>query len=210
MTPSYVCNGDWVENFREQERKRYKHPTQPWIYILQNGTRSIVAPVAKKATVSMSSKARDHPLLKKDRPQCITILSLVRDAACRMPGGKGTRSEICDLIRESQYVNEKISSEKMSNIVSGALDRLHYESDPCVKYDSEKKLWIYLHKEAPGGGIINIQQQEMGTESQMSNGKSDEGSQRETDSQQSSGFTKITKKIKGNEKAEMKKIQFSH
>ena len=30
--------------------------------------------------------------------------------------------------------------------MSGALDRLHYEEDPCVKYDSERKLWIYLHK----------------------------------------------------------------
>lgn len=35
----------------------------------------------------------------------------------------------------------------MNNIVSGALDRLHYESDPCVKYDSDRKLWIYLHRE---------------------------------------------------------------
>ncbi len=34
----------------------------------------------------------------------------------------------------------------MNNIVSGALDRLHYEKDPCVKYDLQKKLWIYLHK----------------------------------------------------------------
>ena len=44
----------------------------------------------------------------------------------------------------------------MSNIVSGALDRLHYMSDACVKYDSEKKLWIYLHidrnNEHPGWG----------------------------------------------------------
>lgn len=30
--------------------------------------------------------------------------------------------------------------------MSGALDRLHYEKDPCVKYDLQKKLWIYLHK----------------------------------------------------------------
>lgn len=30
--------------------------------------------------------------------------------------------------------------------MSGALDRLHYERDPCVKYDLQKKLWIYLHK----------------------------------------------------------------
>ena len=30
--------------------------------------------------------------------------------------------------------------------VSGALDRLHYEKDPCVKYDSSKKVWVYLHR----------------------------------------------------------------
>jgi hypothetical protein len=37
----------------------------------------------------------------------------------------------------------------LNNIVSGALDRLHYEKDPCVKYDLQKKLWIYLHKNRP-------------------------------------------------------------
>ena len=31
-------------------------------------------------------------------------------------------------------------------MVSGALDRLHYEKDPCVKYDSSRKLWVYLHR----------------------------------------------------------------
>ena len=35
----------------------------------------------------------------------------------------------------------------MSSVVSGALDRLHYESDPCVKFDIDKKLWFYLHRE---------------------------------------------------------------
>ena len=30
-------------------------------------------------------------------------------------------------------------------MVSGALDRLHYEKDPCVKFDSARKNWIYLH-----------------------------------------------------------------
>ena len=29
--------------------------------------------------------------------------------------------------------------------MSGALDRLHQEADACVRYDSERKLWIYLH-----------------------------------------------------------------
>ncbi|XP_020209963.1 nuclear factor related to kappa-B-binding protein-like, partial [Cajanus cajan] len=31
--------------------------------------------------------------------------------------------------------------------VSGALDRLHYERDPCVQFDGERKLWVYLHRE---------------------------------------------------------------
>ena len=32
-------------------------------------------------------------------------------------------------------------------IISGALDRLHYEADQCVRYDSDRKLWIYQHAE---------------------------------------------------------------
>ena len=59
-------------------------------------------------------------------------------------------------MKESQYVNEDLPEEKLSNIVSGALDRLHYMTDACVKYDSEKKLWLYLHSdrnyEHPGWG----------------------------------------------------------
>ncbi|GFS69879.1 nuclear factor related to kappa-B-binding protein [Trichonephila clavipes] len=35
---------------------------------------------------------------------------------------------------------------KIHTVVSGALDRLHYEKDPCVKYDVNRKLWIYLHR----------------------------------------------------------------
>lgn len=35
---------------------------------------------------------------------------------------------------------------QVNTVVSGALDRLHYEKDPCVKYDIGRKLWIYLHR----------------------------------------------------------------
>ena len=86
----------------------------------------------------------------------MTILTLVRDAASRLPNAVGTRADICELLKESQYVNEDIADDKLSNIVSGALDRLHYMSDACVKYDAEKKLWTYLHTERnpehPGWG----------------------------------------------------------
>lgn len=35
----------------------------------------------------------------------------------------------------------------MNQVVSGALDRLHYERDPCVRFDGDRKLWVYLHTE---------------------------------------------------------------
>jgi nuclear factor related to kappa-B-binding protein len=103
-----------------------------------------VAPVCKKNTDN-PVKPRDHYLLRSERPAYITLLCLVRDAAARLPKGFGTRTDICELLKESQFIISDFREEKMSSVVSGALDRLHYEKDPCVKYDSEKKLWNYLH-----------------------------------------------------------------
>ena len=94
---------------------------------------------------STTLKAKDHFLLLPERPPVVTLLSLVRDAACKLENGFGTRYEICTLLKESQYVNPEAKEKKMSQVVSGALDRLHYETDPCVKFDPEKKLWTYLH-----------------------------------------------------------------
>lgn len=105
----------------------------------------MVAPVARKSS-TINSKARDHPLFKENRPPYITILSIVRDAAAKLPNGTGTRADIAQILRESQFIVENTEDSKLSNIVSGALDRLHYEDDPCVRYDPENKMWIYLHK----------------------------------------------------------------
>ena len=38
-----------------------------------------------------------------------------------------------------------VNDAQISQVVSGALDRLRQENDPCVRYDLERKLWIYLH-----------------------------------------------------------------
>ena len=134
-----------IQSFREQEKERYKHPHSPWEYTLSNGNVAIVAPLFSSQK-TMIVKARDHELLKAERPPYITLLALVRDAAARLENGVGTRLDICDLLKDSQYINENISESKINNIVSGALDRLHYQKDPCVKYDSHNKLWIYLHR----------------------------------------------------------------
>ena len=136
-----------IQHFQDQEKLRYKDPTSPFLYLLKDHkTQRVVAPACKKYNES-NTKARDHYLLKNDRPAIVTLLSLVRDAACKLPNGFGTRNDICMLLKESQFINFDVKEDKMSAVVSGALDRLHYEKDPCVKFDNEKKLWVYLHKD---------------------------------------------------------------
>ncbi|KAK5771336.1 hypothetical protein PVK06_047534 [Gossypium arboreum] len=59
----------------------------------------------------------------------------------------GTRVDVCILIRDLQYIMEEILNEQLNQVVSGALDRLHYQHDPCVRFNAEKKLWFYLHRD---------------------------------------------------------------
>ena len=48
--------------------------------------------------------AREHCLLKSERPPQVTLLALARDAVARLPDGRGTRSLVCTILRESQYL----------------------------------------------------------------------------------------------------------
>lgn len=82
-----------------------------------------------------------------DRPNFVTILALVRDATARLPNGEGTRADICQLLKDSQYIKEQGNNDdNLHSVVSGALDRLHYEADPCVRYYPRRKEWLYLHR----------------------------------------------------------------
>uniref|UniRef100_A0A2P2M560 DEUBAD domain-containing protein n=1 Tax=Rhizophora mucronata TaxID=61149 RepID=A0A2P2M560_RHIMU len=132
--------------FRKEEVLRYSIPDRAFSYTAADGKKSIVAPL-RRCGGKPTSKARDHFMLKRDRPPHVTILCLVRDAAARLPGSIGTRADVCTLIRDSQYIVEDVSNTQVNQIVSGALDRLHYERDPCVQFDGERKLWVYLHRE---------------------------------------------------------------
>ncbi|CAH9094421.1 unnamed protein product [Cuscuta europaea] len=132
--------------FRKEEVLRYSIPDRAFSYTALDGKKSIVAPL-RRCGGKPTSKARDHFMLKRDRPPHVTILCLVRDAAARLPGSIGTRADVCTLIRDSQYIVEEVSDTQVNQVVSGALDRLHYERDPCVQFDTERKLWVYLHRD---------------------------------------------------------------
>lgn len=132
--------------FRKEELIRYSIPDRAFSYTATDGKKSIVAPL-RRCGGKPNSKARDHFMLKQDRPPHVTVLCLVRDAAARLPGSIGTRADVCTLIKDSQYIVEEITDAQLNQVVSGALDRLHYERDPCVQFDSDRKLWAYLHRE---------------------------------------------------------------
>ena len=89
-----------IENFRKQELERYLAPERPYRYSFRD-SHSIVASM-KRGLGNQSQKARDHFLLKSDRPPHISLLCVVRDAAARLPGGIGTRPDVAILLKDSQ------------------------------------------------------------------------------------------------------------
>ncbi|KAI0563032.1 Nuclear factor related to kappa-B-binding protein [Gracilaria domingensis] len=134
-----------VLDFRNQETQRYMVPEKafryrnPWGY-------SIVGPLKRGPAID-GGRPREHILLRNERPSHVTILCIVRDAASRLPNNRGTRADICDLLRDSQYVREGATFQQLNTVVSGALDRLHYEENAPVRYDGETKEWCYLHND---------------------------------------------------------------
>lgn len=135
-----------MERFQDQEKKRYENPHKAFTYCC-NGYESVVAPLKGIYNPAVgNAKARGHSILTADRPNFVTILSLVRDATARLPNGEGTRGDIVELLRQSQYISTMATDSVLQTVVSGALDRMHTQFDPCVKYDTKRKIWIYLHR----------------------------------------------------------------
>jgi hypothetical protein len=134
-----------VLDFRNQETQRYQNPECAFAYENPWG-RSIVGPL-KRGPALDGGRPREHDLLRNERPSHVTILCIVRDAASRMKGDRGTRGDICDLLRDSQYLREGATFQQLNTVVSGALDRLHYETNAPVQYDPESKEWCYLHNQ---------------------------------------------------------------
>jgi len=132
-----------VAEFRRQESERYANPSVAYRYKV--GDELVTVAPAQKTTKVL--KARDHALLVPGRAPHITILSITRDATAQLPDMIGTRADVCQLARNSQFVVSSATTAQLNQVISSALDRLHYERDPCVKFDSTRKLWCYLHKD---------------------------------------------------------------
>lgn len=191
------CMNEWDEerwrrvlDFRNQETIRYKLPERAFRYHNPWGD-SIVGPL-KRGPALDGGRPREHVLLRNERPSHVTILCIVRDAASRMLGGRGTRADICDLLRDSQYIREGATYQQLNTVVSGALDRLHYEENAPVKYDAESKEWVYLHN---GMAEDDFERPAWARESAMrSSGTGDKGNMRAPSGSKSGKHTKKKRK----------------
>ncbi|XP_037953356.1 uncharacterized protein LOC119683639 [Teleopsis dalmanni] len=151
-----------VQEFQKQERERFSNPHRAFTYRMHD-YESVVGPVKGiYSQIFALTKARGHSMMIGDRPNFVTILTLVRDATARLPNGEGTRADISELLKCSQFINRDAADNVLQTIVSGALDRMHTEHDACVRYDPKRKIWIYLHRNRSEEEFERMHQQYQG------------------------------------------------
>lgn len=63
----------------------------------------------------------------------------------RLDGFLGGKNKVLEKVKESQYLLPGAPISSLSTLVGNALDRLQSAGDACVKYDTETKMWVYLH-----------------------------------------------------------------
>ncbi|KAL5970652.1 Nuclear factor related to kappa-B-binding protein [Taenia solium] len=132
-----------------QEEERYSRPWEPYIYN-QHGYAAVVGPVLRTVGGEGGSRmrtalsAREHPLLRPNRPPWVSLSEIVRDAVARLPNGEGTRPEIAMLVQDSGFLVASFSPKQLNQCISSALDRLQSEgANSPVMYDPVQRLWIY-------------------------------------------------------------------
>jgi nuclear factor related to kappa-B-binding protein len=157
-----VANKDEINNYQMQEKRRFELPYKSFTY-REHDYESVVGPVRNLHLAQTAiAKTRDNNVLKSERPNFITTTALVRDAIARLPNGEGTRAEIGELLKSSQYVLPHIFDTALQSIVESALNILCGESeDPCVKFDSKRKVWIYIHRNRSMEDFDRIHQQQL-------------------------------------------------
>ncbi|VDN16449.1 unnamed protein product, partial [Dibothriocephalus latus] len=146
------------------EIQRFSQPWSPFVYN-QHGYASVVGPV-RTASVNFagrgSGRAREHPLLRSDRPAWVSISEIVRDAVARLPNGEGTRPEIAMLVQDSAFLAPNFNPRQLSQCISSALDRLQGEGTQSpVMYDCSRRLWIYRYRHLSPGDFFKMYEEEM-------------------------------------------------
>lgn len=151
-----------LAEYREQEVRRYTVADRPFTYTIAHPS-----PGYPKRYIAGPNKThnpgggRKSAVLRAERPAHVTIGPLIRDALSRLPGGVGTRQDICSLVLQSNYIAPEVTDiATLVHIVPASLDRLHIEYDSCVRYDSDLKMYLYLHRHRSEDDFVRFKQLE--------------------------------------------------
>ena len=136
-----------VAEFQKQEFDRYNRPLYPFEYRVDSKVYSVGPIIRFEKQIKWFFHR--NALLIDDRPIQVTLMAIIRDAASRLPDNVGTRADVACLMMDSSYIASGVTLQLCLTIyitkISKALDKLSKESDPSVRWDKEKKLWVYLH-----------------------------------------------------------------
>lgn len=130
---------DEVATFRAQEKQRYENPSSPFTYRL-HGYEVSVGPVAGVYAQVLN---KGQNLLVAGRPHSVTIMSLVRDAISRLPNGEGTKAQVCELLKASQYL---VPGSVTHGVVNTVIERLQKVAEGCVYFEPRRKVFVYTHR----------------------------------------------------------------
>ena len=175
---------DEHSSFHRQEQNRFSDPKKAFTYLLPNMSLSPVGPTFG-ATVELSNHISEYPTLEKNllnhcakNIKNVYIIDLVRDATARLLGGKGSRVEVVNLFKQSQFVNLSFITQN-ENLVNGVvgicLEILQNCQTPHVELFVDftgKSAWRYIPFNIPVAHSTSKSHSISSSQSKSSKGKS--------------------------------------
>ena len=129
------------QDYHRQERQRYSNPEKAFTFHYRNQERT-VGPVVPFRLKKLQRQIRDVSYLRSDRPAWLSSHSLVRDAGARLPDGRGSRGDICILVKDSQYLAPNLPDKELYRLVGRTLNHIqNLKSESSLKFEASQQLW---------------------------------------------------------------------
>lgn len=132
-----------LEQYQMQEWRRFNSPYESFLYKDTFGSVSMesqVAPVIPKPRT-----AQEEDILVPTAPAEVSMLNLVRDSVARLPKRQGTRVDIRNMLRQSQYIRVSSTDAALNTAIFMSLEELSRGMDPSIKFNASIGLWQYGH-----------------------------------------------------------------
>jgi hypothetical protein len=129
-----------LEAFRAQEAIRMvEQPQNAFVYEVEDGRKCPVGPLQPPP----ASYYMDTQMKNLVQDQIITLYSLVQDGLARLSGGRGSLEDVCNLVKESQYLSPQADPVIFRQKVAMALTHFQ-KGHPICTFDPDTKHYVIL------------------------------------------------------------------